>query len=149
MKIIFVCTGNTCRSPMAEYLMREYCKKYNLEIEVESRGLACSNGRPISDNSLAALKEIGIDAREHKSKSFIIRDLFDADLIITMTQRHKNALIEYFNAGENVKTFAEATGVGDINDPYGCDLNCYRNCRDMIEKGIKILVNELLKRINK
>lgn len=149
MKIIFVCTGNTCRSPMAEYLMREYCKKYNLEIEVESRGLACSNGRPISDNSLAALKEIGIDAREHKSKSFIIRDLFDADLIITMTQRHKNALIEYFNAGENVKTFEEATGVGDINDPYGCDLNCYRNCRDMIEKGIKILVNELLKRINK
>lgn len=148
MKIIFVCTGNTCRSPMAEYLMREYCKKYNLDVEVESRGLACSNGRPISDNSLAALKEVGIDASGHKSKSFIIKDLFDADLIVTMTGGHKNVLINHFNAGESVKTFDEATGVGDINVPYGCDLNCYRNCRDMIEKGIKVLVKQLAQQDN-
>lgn len=148
MKIIFVCTGNTCRSPMAEYLMREYCKKYKLDVEVESRGLACSNGRPISDNSFAALKEIGIDASEHKSKSFIIRDLFDADLIVAMTEGHKNVLINNFNAGESVKTFDEVTGVGNINDPYGCDLNCYRNCRDIIEKGVNILANELAKHID-
>ena len=151
MKIIFVCTGNTCRSPMAEYLMREYCKKYNLDVEVESRGLAwfpLDTWGPISDNSLAALKEVGIDASGHKSKSFIIKDLFDADLIVTMTGGHKNVLINHFNAGESVKTFDEATGVGDINDPYGCDLNCYRNCRDMIEKGIKVLVKQLAQQDN-
>ena len=143
MKIIFVCTGNTCRSPMAEYLLRDYCEKNNLNFEVCSRGLACSNDRPISENSYLALKELGIDASGHKSQSFIMRDLFEADLIVTMTNAHKNLLIQHFNAGDNVKTFADVSEVRDIIDPYGCDLNYYRACRDLIAEGVKGLVSYL------
>ena len=120
MKIIFVCTGNTCRSPMAEYLLRDYCEKNNLNVEVCSRGLACSNDRPISENSYLALKELGIDANAHK-----------------------NLLIQHFNAGDNVKTFADVSEVRDIIDPYGCDLNYYRACRDLIAEGVKGLVSYL------
>lgn len=143
MKVIFVCTGNTCRSPMAEYLLADFCRKNNIEIEVCSRGIACSNGRPISENSRVVLQEIGIDASGHKSQSFIMRDLFEADIIITMTKAHKYILMEQFNAGENVKTFSDVCDVRDIIDPYGCDLNYYRYCRDLINQGIIGLVKYL------
>ncbi len=145
MKIIFVCTGNTCRSPMAEYLMRNYCKKKNLAIDVESRGLACSNGKAISDNSYTALQQIGIDAGGHRSQSFTLRDLFDADLIITMTQSHKDAILYHFKAGDKVKTFDEMTGVGNVVDPYGFGLDEYLKCREQIERGIPFIVQKLTK----
>ena len=145
MKIIFVCTGNTCRSPMAEYIMRDYCKKKNLNIEIESRGLACSNGKVISDNSFSALKELGIDASAHRSQSFTLRDLFEADLIITMTQGHKDALLYHFKAGDKVKTFDEMSGVGNVVDPYGLGLKEYVQCRNQIEKGVLEIVEKLTK----
>lgn len=143
MKIIFVCTGNTCRSPMAEYIFREQCKKKGLQIQVESRGLACVNGKGISENSKAALDEIGIDASAHTSKCFILKDLFDADLVVTMTRGHKDMLIYHFNSSEKIKTFDEVTGIGDIDDPYGCGLDVYRKCRDKIEKGVINLISSL------
>lgn len=143
MKVIFVCTGNTCRSPMAEYIMRDYCKKNNLDIVVESRGVACSNGRPISENSKLALAEIGIDASEHKSQSFTLKDLFEADLIVTMTEGHKRLLVDNFNAGDNVKSFGEIAGC-DINDPYGSSLAVYKMCLAMIEDGVKTIVDKIL-----
>ena len=146
MKVVFVCTGNTCRSPMAEYLMKDYCKKKNLKIYAESRGLACSNGKPISENSLIALSNVGIDAKEHVSSSFTLKDLFDADLVVTMTQSHKDALIYHFNAGENVKTFGEITGLGNVVDPYGLSIYEYEKCREQIEKGIPIIVDYLTKK---
>lgn len=146
MKIIFVCTGNTCRSPLAEYIMRDYCKKNKINIEVESRGLACSNGKSISENSYKALLEIGIDASLHQSQSFTLRDLFDADIIVAMTKGHKDALIYHFNANEKVKTFDEITGLGEINDPYCLGLDVYRECRDKIAKGIPLIAQKLTKK---
>lgn len=143
MKIVFVCTGNTCRSPMAEYLLRDYCKKNNLDIQVESRGLGCINGVPISENSDIVLQELGIDASGHRSQIFVLKDLFDADLVVAMTNTHKNALIYHFNDSEKVKTFDEITHIGDINDPYGCGIGVYRLCRDKIAKGVEILVSKL------
>ncbi len=146
MKIIFVCTGNTCRSPLAEYIMRDYCKKNKLDIDVESRGLACLNGKSISENSYKALQEIGIDASLHKSKSFTLRDLFDADIIIAMTKSHKDALIYHFKADDKVKSFNEITGLGEINDPYCLGLDVYRECREKIQKGIPIIAQKLTKK---
>lgn len=143
MMIIFVCTGNTCRSPMAEYIMKDYCKKNNLDIEVESRGVACSNGRPISENSRLALEEMGIDASGHKSQSFTLKDLFEADLVVTMTEGHKQLLKNHFNAGDNVKCFGEIAGV-DIDDPFGCSLAVYIKCRDMIAQGVQILAKNYI-----
>lgn len=143
MKVTFVCTGNTCRSPMAEYLMRDYCKNNRLNIEVQSRGLACSNGAPMSDNALEALSQLGIDGSSHRSSGFTLKDLFESDCIIAMTKAHKDALAHYFNCGDKVRTFGEMADCGDINDPYGLSLSAYCACRDAIAKGVAVIAEKL------
>lgn len=144
MKIIFCCTGNTCRSPMAEYLLKKLLQEEKIDnVEVESRGIMCSNGCPISQNSLICLQEVGIDASLHKSQSITIKDLIESDLIVTMTKSHKDFLVSEFNAGENVKTFEEVAGIKDIIDPYGASLQYYRQCRDEINVGIKKIFDNL------
>lgn len=143
MKIIFVCTGNTCRSPMAEYILRNYCKKNNLDIEVQSRGIDCGNGYPIAENSRLALKELGIDASEHTSKCFDLQDLNDSDLVIAMTKNHKDLLDYYFGKNDKVKTFDDVADIGDIRDPYGFSIEVYRACRNRIEEGVKNLILKL------
>ncbi len=126
MKIIFVCTGNTCRSPMAE----GYLKSLMLPgVEVQSRGLS-AGGYKVSDNSVIAMQKYGIDIKDHISKPFTVND-FDADFIICMTDSHKNALI---SAGANAqKTIVLGHG---IPDPFGGDIATYQKTADCIIDAI-------------
>lgn len=125
MNILFVCTGNTCRSPMAEgYLNAKNIKNLN----VSSCGLF-ADGSAVSKNSADAMSEIGIDISSHISKQITKEDIENADRIICMSPSHKQAL-------ENIGvTNAEVLGDG-ISDPYGCGLDVYRLCRDEIIKEI-------------
>lgn len=126
MNILFVCTGNTCRSPMAE----GYLSHTHKNLKVKSCGLT-DGGLPISENSRLALKEIGIDKSEHLSKP-ISRELVDwADKIICMSPTHKEIL-------NTLGVTAEVLGNG-IADPYGADLDTYRSCRDQIITELDLL----------
>ena len=121
MKILFVCTGNTCRSPMAEgYLkaMGFYC---------ESRGLA-ADGSKVSENSAKAMQEIGIDISGHISKQLTKADTENFDTIICMSKSHSAYL-------QSLGINCEVLGDG-ISDPFGYDLDTYRNCRDEIIKAL-------------
>ncbi|MCF6410918.1 low molecular weight protein arginine phosphatase [Pseudalkalibacillus salsuginis] len=92
MNILFVCTGNTCRSPMAEALLRHYSTG---KIEVQSAGIYASYGSPASAQSIEVLKDEGIPCH-HKSQP-LTEDLAEwADLILTMTSQHKYVIISQF-----------------------------------------------------
>ena len=131
MNVIFVCTGNTCRSPMAEY----YLKSKNLDgLSVKSRGF--SEGENANPNSIQAMLEVGIDISNHRSLCITKDDLKSADAIICMSESHKQLLLST-EANEN-KLLVLGSGVPD---PFGSDIDTYRNCRNNIFKNIDILIS--------
>ena len=133
MNILFVCTGNTCRSPMAEGYLRS---KGIDGVTVSSRGLA-ADGSPVSLNSKTVMAEAGIDISSHISKQITDSDISLADKIICLSPSHKAVLL---SAGvpEN-KLFILGSG---ISDPFGGDIDVYRRCRDEIFTAIDKLIND-------
>ena len=124
-KIIFVCTGNTCRSPMAEYLFRYILgKKRKLSLyDITSAGLCADEGAPMTDNAWEALTRLGVRSkRKHVAKQLTYEEAERADGIVCMTAEHKAALAAF---GEKVKTVGELTGGSDVPDPYGGDAQVY------------------------
>ena len=133
MNILFVCTGNTCRSPMAE----GYLKSKGIEgVTVSSRGLA-ADGSPVSLNSKTAMDEAGIDIGSHISKQITADDINKADKIICLSPSHK-ALLLSAGVPEN-KLYILGDG---ISDPFGGSIEVYRRCRDEIFAAIDILIKD-------
>lgn len=109
MRILFVCTGNTCRSPMAEAMFNHMAKQAGIAAEARSVGVAAITGTPMTGKSQKALKDRGISA-EHRSKPLSEEGIAWADLILTMTIGHKRAVIEqYPDAIDKVYALKEYT----------------------------------------
>ena len=132
--ILFVCTGNTCRSPMAEYCFREIVS--NGKAEAVSAGLYAFDGEAMSINSLSALAEEGIDGSAFRSRS-VTGDLVEkSSLIITMTASHKaELLMRYPEAAEKTHTLLEKSG-GDLPDPFGQNLPVYIKTLQIIKNAL-------------
>ena len=130
MEVIFVCTGNTCRSPFAEGYLRSLKLK---GIHAASRGLSGA-GLPASDNSKQVAAEYGFNLSSHRSTTFSKND-FDADYIFTMSKEIRDFLI--LNGANKSKTFTLGNG---ISDPYGGDIDVYRDALGQIADQIDNLV---------
>lgn len=96
-KILFICTGNTCRSSMAEVLFKKLTKEKGIEdIKVISAGLSAFTGDKASPNAIQVMKEMGLDLSNHRARSLEPSLINEADLILTMTQGHKLQLIDLY-----------------------------------------------------
>ncbi len=137
MHILFVCTGNTCRSPMAEALLRDKSKTHT----VGSAGLSAPFPMPAAENAILAMQEIGIDISAHRSRQLTESMVREADLILTMTDGHRAFMHTLFPFAKD-KTFslcAYAGQAGEVEDPFGGDMEVYQKARDMLSRLLEAL----------
>ena len=144
--ILFVCTGNTCRSPMAEGLFNCLAKESGLNYTAKSAGLFVMPGSKVSQNSVTAMAEEGIDISGHIPAQINLDLINESDLILTMSESHKQA-IQTVAPKATVCTLSEYAGEeSDISDPFGGSEQVYRECgaqiKDRIEKIIKRLQDD-------
>ena len=130
-KVLFVCAGNICRSPMAVCIFNDILSKNKLKntIFVSSAGISAKNNMSMNENAVKALKKFNIPVLPHSSKLLNEDDIINSDIILTMTTEQKEFLSNY----NNVYSIKELTGKNDILDPFGEDFDFYLTvCQELI-----------------
>jgi len=140
-KILFVCTGNTCRSPMAEALMRKFLAGRD-DITVHSAGIHARNETQASESAVAALAEEGISLVSFRSQPVTGELLDQSTHVFTMTRDHKRLLVLYYPEHESkIRRLGEFTRTGgDVPDPIGQGIPAYKRCRDVIKSALEQLI---------
>lgn len=141
-KILFVCTGNTCRSPMAEYILKQNIKNRKIKWwTVSSCGINAEVNSSINENSASMLDELGIDYSKFKPRQLSQKIIEESDVVICMTEMQKYMLQEC----GNVLSMKDFCGF-DVPDPYGQSKEIYRITRNAIITACeKIIENYILK----
>ncbi|HCO93558.1 MAG TPA: threonylcarbamoyl-AMP synthase [Phycisphaerales bacterium] len=151
VKFLFVCTGNTCRSPMAEGIFRKYlaeklqCNVDDLDkmgYKINSAGIIGSVGYPASTEAVVACAAQGVDIKAHRNKGLSKELIEESDIIFVMEQIHRDRVIALAPAAANrCLLLAGKTGIAD---PIGQPQESYNNCAKLIERAVQERISELV-----
>jgi len=149
-EIVIICTGNTCRSPMTEALLKKKladklgCPIADLNIRVQSAGIAAAQGSPAALQAVQAMHEQGLDLNDHESQQLHYQTARDADLLLTLSNSHRRAIIGEWPEFED-KTFTIDPDGGDVADPYGAPVDVYHACAERISGLLDQRLPEILR----
>ena len=136
--LLFVCTGNTCRSPMAELLFNAVAPE---GVRAMSAGLSAFAGAPLSDAAATVLAERGISGGDFRSRPLTSSLAAEAAVIVAMTAAHRREIVRRFPqcADKTVTLLAD----GDVPDPFGGDVAVYRRCLERMLPAVRKLAAEI------
>jgi protein-tyrosine phosphatase len=147
--IVMVCTGNTCRSPMAEALLKKRladklgCKPEQLDehVVVMSAGISAAPGGRAAAEAAQTMRDRGLDLMQHESQPLSARIVRFADLILTMTRSHRDAIVaQWPDAEPRIHVLSPGS---DISDPIGGPLDLYRRCAEQIDAALEPWLDKL------
>ena len=140
MNILCVCTGNVCRSPMLEALLRRELKKEGFrDVTVSSAGTLTDNGMVPTPQAITAMHEIDLDISGHTSRQVTRSIVENTDIFVALTTEHGVALAFYHGADPE-KIVVPGAG---IPDPFGNPLPAYRECRDLLLETLPQLIEDI------
>lgn len=147
MKILFVCSGNTCRSAMCEAYFNALCRENGTEsLRAESAGTGAWEGERASESAVQTLRDLNADIVSHRARRLTARMTQDADLIVVMTAAHRSRVLMLDpSAAEKTHLLGEYSGAAphDIADPFGGGLDVYSLCFADMKEPLDRLFEEL------
>src|SRR5256885_5970449 len=146
--VLFVCTGNICRSPLAAALLERALKERGLDVNVTSAGTGAWDGAPASEGAYLVGLERGLDLSAHRARLLTRELVEEADLILTMA-RHHRARVDELGGESHVFVLGEYAGregdAAEVSDPFGGDLEVYRDTCVELEALIDTSVERIVK----
>lgn len=136
-KIMFICSGNTCRSPLAEGLFKKYLNENNItDVEVGSAGVGAFPGDSVSINSILVAGNRGVDISDHRARNINPEHLITTDLFFCMSDSLKQILSRHCDENKSI--------VLDVPDPYGRPIEAYEECAKLIESKFPEILDKIL-----
>jgi protein-tyrosine-phosphatase len=145
--LVIVCTGNICRSPMAAVIAEDAARAAGVDVRVRSAGTSALEGDRAHELACEAVEALGLSLEPHRAQSLTREMVREAALVLAVTRRHRDDIRRHFPGHfEKIVSFDDATGLGDLDDPFGGGPREFDRIAALLRNGMPSVLQALLAR---